>query len=76
MKFTNSNINGVTNETEILDDSTLDQVLEEFQNFLRGSGYVIEYDKCLVLTDMDKGASFDELYGGDDANPSEGFGDN
>jgi len=54
MKFTNSNINGVTNETEILDDSTLDQVLEEFQNFLRGCGYVIEYDKCLILGDMDE----------------------
>ena len=54
MKFTNSNINGVTNETEIPDDSTLDQVLEEFQNFLRGCGYVIEYNKCLILGDMDE----------------------
>lgn len=35
-------------------DVTLDEVLEHFQNFLRASGYVIDYNQCLVFEDMDK----------------------
>lgn len=46
-------MNGVKTEIEIHDDSTLDEVLEEFQNFLRACGYVIEYNKVLDLVDMD-----------------------
>jgi len=40
-------------EMEIDNDATLDEVLEEFQNFLRACGYVIDYNKCLVLENMD-----------------------
>ena len=32
----------------------MDAVLDEFQNFLRACGYVIEYDKYLVLENMDE----------------------
>jgi len=39
---------------EVHDDSTLDEVLEEFQNFLRACGYVIEYNQVLTIEDMDK----------------------
>ena len=31
----------------------MDAVLEEFQNFLRACGYVIEYNQCLVLENME-----------------------
>ena len=53
MKFTNENMNGVTNETYIPDDADIDEVLEELENFLRGSGYVITYDQRIVLEDTD-----------------------
>lgn len=49
MKFSRHDTHGVRTEIEIHDDSTLDEVLEEFQNFLRACGYAIEYDKRLVL---------------------------
>ena len=32
--------------------ASMDAVLEEFQNFLRACGYVIEYNQCLVLENM------------------------
>jgi len=41
-------------EMEVHDESTLDEVLVEFQNFLRACGYVIEYNQCLILEDIDK----------------------
>lgn len=41
-------------EMEVHDESTLDEVLEEFQNFLRACGYVIDYNKVLTLIDMDE----------------------
>lgn len=41
-------------EMEVHDESTLDEVLEEFQNFLRACGYVIEYNKVLTIEDMDQ----------------------
>jgi hypothetical protein len=41
-------------EMEVHDESTLDEVLEEFQNFLRACGYTIEYDQALCLKGMDK----------------------
>jgi hypothetical protein len=40
-------------EFEISNDSTLDEVFEEFQNFLRACGYTIEYNKVLDLVNMD-----------------------
>lgn len=54
MKFIRHSIDGTKIEVEIHDDSSLDEVLEEFQNFLRACGYMIEYNQCLVLGDMDK----------------------
>jgi len=53
MKFSRENYHGVKTEMEIPDDCTLDEVLEEFQNFLRACGYVIGYDKVLDVVDMD-----------------------
>ena len=41
-------------EMEVHDESTLDEVLEEFQNFLRACGYTIGYDKVLTIMDMDE----------------------
>jgi|TARA_R110002153_G_scaffold66376_1_gene177409 hypothetical protein len=60
MKFIENNISGTTLEMEIDDDSTLDEVLESFQNFLRACGYVIEYNECLVLEKV-VNTSFAEL---------------
>ena len=53
MKFSRWDENGTKIEMEVHDDSTLDEVLEEFQNFLRACGYVIEYNKVLTIEDMD-----------------------
>jgi hypothetical protein len=47
-------MNGTKVEMEIHDDSSIPEVLEEFQNFLRACGYVIDYNKVLDLIDMDK----------------------
>ena len=54
MKFSRNTIDGVKTEIEIPDDSRLDEVLEEFQNFLRACGYTIEYNKVLTIEDMDE----------------------
>lgn len=54
MKFSRWDENGTKIEMEVHDDSTLDEVLEEFQNFLRACGYVIEYNKVLTIEDMDQ----------------------
>jgi len=54
MKFSRCNDNGTKIEMEVHDESTIDEVLEEFQNFLRACGYVIEYNQCLILEDMDQ----------------------
>lgn len=54
MKFSRWDENGTKIEMEVHDESTIDEVLEEFQNFLRACGYVIEYNQCLVLEDMDQ----------------------
>ena len=53
MKFSRWDEHGTKIEMEVHDHSTLDEVLGEFQNFLRGCGYVIEYNQCLVLENMD-----------------------
>lgn len=45
---------GTTTVTHsISGDSTLDDVLEAVQQFLRGCGFCIEYNKVLDLLDMD-----------------------
>ena len=49
-----ANQNRTKIEMEVHDESTLDEILDEFQNFLRGCGYVIEYNQCLTFVDMDK----------------------
>ena len=54
MKFSRWDENGTKIEMEVHDESTIDEVLEEFQNFLRACGYVIEYNQCLILEDMDQ----------------------
>ena len=53
MKFSRENYHGVKTEMEIPDDCTLDEVLEEFQNFLRACGYTIEYNKIIDIVDME-----------------------
>ena len=54
MKFSRWDENGTKIEMEVHNESTIDEVLEEFQNFLRACGYVIDYNQCLVLEDMDQ----------------------
>jgi len=55
MKFIKYDTDSGTNiEVTVHNHSTLDEVLDEFQNFLRGCGYVIEYNKVLHLVDMDQ----------------------
>ena len=55
MKFSKYDTESGTNvEIEVHNHSTLDEVLDEFQNFLRACGYVIQYNQCLVLVDMDE----------------------
>ena len=54
MKFIQHRDDGTKIEVELHEHSTLNEVLEEFQNFLRACGYTIEYDKVLDLVEMDK----------------------
>jgi len=54
MKFNKWNEHGTKVEMEVHDDSTLYEVLEEFQNFLRACGYMIEYNKFLDIVEMDE----------------------
>jgi hypothetical protein len=49
MKFTHQHSNGTKIEIEMLEEPHLDDVLEEFQNFLRACGYGIENNQCLFL---------------------------
>jgi hypothetical protein len=44
---------GTKIEFELGDESTLDEVFEEFQNFLRACGYVIPYDEVITSAKMD-----------------------
>lgn len=41
-------------EMEVHDESSLDEILVEFQNFLRACGYVIEYNKVIDIVDIDQ----------------------
>ena len=54
MKFTSSTNNGVKIEMELSEDSTIPEVLAEFENFLRACGYIIDYNKTLELVDIDE----------------------
>lgn len=54
MKFSRWDEQGTKIEMEVHDESTLDEVIEEFQNFLRACGYVIEYNKVLDIVNMDE----------------------
>lgn len=54
MKFSRWDEHGTKIEMEVHDESTLDEVLKEFTNFLRACGYVIEYNKVLDIVDMDE----------------------
>lgn len=55
MRFSNYDTESGTNiEVSVYDNSTLDEVLVEFQNFLRACGYVIPYDQSLDLVYIDE----------------------
>ena len=54
MKFTHQHSNGTKIEIEMAEHASMDNVLEEFQNFLRACGYTIEYNKVLTIEDMDE----------------------
>ena len=44
MKFSENRVDGFKVEFEVPSRYTSEEVLEEFKNFLRACGYVIEYD--------------------------------
>ena len=54
MKFKYETDNDSTIKMEISKYCTLDEVLEEFQRFLRGCGYTIEYNQVLAIVEMDE----------------------
>lgn len=55
MKFSKYDAESGTNvEIEVHNHSTIDEVLVEFQNFLRACGYTIEYNKVLELVHIDE----------------------
>ena len=54
MKFSRHTEDGTKIEMEIADHTYIGEVLQEFQNFLRACGYVIEYNKVLDLVDIDE----------------------
>jgi hypothetical protein len=54
MKFTHQATYGTKIKIEMAEHASMDAVLEEFQNFLRACGYVIEYNKVLDIVDMDE----------------------
>ena len=54
MKFKHQHSDGTKIEIEVGEHASIGAVLEEFQNFLRACGYVIEYDQYLCLEGMNK----------------------
>ena len=55
MKFISENeYNGTKVVVELSDESTLTEAFEEFTNFLRASGYVIDYNKRIDLVNVDE----------------------
>ena len=53
MKFIQHQDNETKIEMEIDNHASLDDVLDEFQNFLRACGYIIEYNKVLTIENME-----------------------
>lgn len=49
MKFKHQHSDGTKIEIEMAEHASMDAVLEEFQNFLRACGYVIDYNQYLTL---------------------------
>ena len=54
MKFTHQHSNGTKIEIEMAEHASMYAILEEFQNFLRACGYMIEYNQVLTIDDMDE----------------------
>lgn len=55
MKFINENENTGTKITfDVCQEATIEEVLEDFQNFLSACGYVIDRNECLVMEKMDQ----------------------
>ena len=54
MKFLYEKDNGTEIGFYLSKYTPLDEVLEEFQNFLRACGYTIEYNQALAIVEMDK----------------------
>ena len=53
MKFINQSEDGVKIEVELNGWLPLDVVLQEFQNFLRACGYVINYNTVLDVVETE-----------------------
>jgi len=53
MKFIYQSENGTKIEYEIRGCMPLNEVLEEFQNFLRACGYVVDYNTVLDIVEME-----------------------
>lgn len=55
MKFSKYDLESGTNiEVEVHNYSTLNEVIKEFENFLRCCGYVIEYNQVLTIEEIDQ----------------------
>lgn len=53
MRFIQQWSEGTKIEYELHEDAELNTILEEFQNFLRACGYVIEYNQVIDLVTVD-----------------------
>jgi hypothetical protein len=53
MKFIHQTEDGTKIEYELTGWMPLDEVLQEFQNFLRACGYVIDYNTVLDIVEME-----------------------
>lgn len=49
MKFSHVSKENISVDVELPEDTSLDEALEYFTNFLRAVGYAIRYDETLVL---------------------------
>jgi hypothetical protein len=54
MKFSRTGTDGTRIEMEVHDESTIDEVLDEFKNFLRACGYVINYNENIEVVNTDE----------------------
>jgi hypothetical protein len=60
MKFSRTSTDGTRIEMEVRDESTIDEVLDEFKNFLRACGYLIKYNKVIAVVNADELVNADE----------------